>query len=419
MLQFLRTKVGMAILYEDMLTSAPGWTSESLGDAGADFVFDEGTAVPTSDDEAMALWRKLGIAERTVDAATSALTGWKGEDIMAEALLRHGDFACKRFVENDECGQSEAHWEFVPPETGWDDACVQREAASWAISNLSKRRFLAMADTLVGIAGSKPPEDELPELILARGKEMPEKLRLRVVRAMLAARCNEEGCDISKPKEVVAELSVKSRIALYQDAELASAVREAAIAGVDLSFRPDLLVEVYGDEDLDLELRESLWPLLSRQKPAVVERALRLAAKDDQCGFAMAAIEQLAELGKKDLLPRAGKDDPGRVVCLLLNARDDAWASREFRKLLPKRGKILFTEESQDDMDGEGGQTKTSQEKIPVRDMDLGLLPEALREHAGRVETSTSGHVETVSMVFDADGLLSAVHKTSWSGCPC
>jgi hypothetical protein len=417
-LQFFRTKSGMAILYEDMLTSAPGWKSELGVDAGGAFVLGDDVAVPKSEEEAMALWRKLGITQGTVDAATTELVGWDGAGIMAEALLRHGSFVCKRFVEYGECGQSETQWEIVPPETGWTDPCVQREAAVWAILSLSKQRLAALGDVLVGLAGMKPPENRIPETIATRLEEMPESLRLRVVSAMLASRCDKHECELTDPRELVGELSAKSRIALYQDKGRVVPAREAAIAGVDLSRNPELLVEVYGDGSLAPELRENLWPTLLTQKPAVIERALRLAADDERCGFAMAAIERLAGRGKKELLPSAGEDDPARVVCLLLNASDKVWAEREFRKLLPKRGKITFTEERQDEMDGEGGKTKTSEKEIPVREVNLGSLPEGLREHAGTVETSSFG-LEKAYLLFDADGLLSDVYKSVWMGCPC
>jgi hypothetical protein len=51
--------------------------------------------------------------------------------------------------------------------------------------------------------------------------------------------------------------------------------------------------------------------------------------------------------------------------------------------------------------------------------MGLASLSEALREHAGTVETYTSGHLEKVNLLFDGGGLLSGVFKSSWSGCPC
>jgi hypothetical protein len=91
----------------------------------------------------------------------------------------------------------------------------------------------------------------------------------------------------------------------------------------------------------------------------------------------------------------------------------------EFRKLLPKRGEILLVEESTDELDGEGGRKKTSEEKLPVRDLGLRSLPAALREHVGPVETHTVGHAETVDLSFDENGLLEMVSKTVWSGCPC
>jgi hypothetical protein len=420
-LQLLRTKTsptGMAILYEDMLTSSPGWAEAPTVDAGEAFEIGDDVPVPKTDDEAMALWRKLKLTQDTVLGATFAMAGFAGADLMAEALLRQGSFVCKRYVDYDECGESRIEWQDIPPETGFEDPCVQRTAAEWAIGQVKAKRLLALADALVKLASIPPPEEVIPDALVARFADMPEKLRLQVVRGMLAARCDKHGCDEWHPEKRVTELSAKSRIALYQDDKLAVAARQAAIDGVDLSRNPDVLVDVYGDEALDVDVREKLWGTLTAQKPAVQERALRGAAEDKGCAFAMSAIEELASRGKKDLLPRAGKDEPGRVVCLLLNARDQEWAEREFRKLLPKRGKILFVEESTDEMAGPDGH-ESSREKIPVRDMGLGSLPEALREHAGPVQTYTAGHSETVDLSFDSNGLLEMVSKTSWSGCPC
>lgn len=197
------------------------------------------------------------------------------------------------------------------------------------------------------------------------------------------------------------------------------AAREAAIADVDLRKRPDLLVEVYGDDHLAPAVREAAAASLFEQKPAVIERALRAAAEDPRCAFAMSAIEMLAARGKTDLLPRAGRGDPGRVVCLLLNASDRQGAEREFRKLLPKRGKLTIREETQDEADGEGGQRKQTGRRVSVRDLSLDSLPKELGEHDGTVETYTIGHLETVTLIFGDDGLLSGVDKTSWSDYPC
>jgi hypothetical protein len=418
-LQLLRTSTGMAILYEDMLTSSPGWQDAAAIDAGGVFALGDDLPLPKSDHEAMALWRKLELTQATVLDATHAMGDFAGADLMAEALLRHGSFTCKRYVDYDECGESRIEWQEIPPDTGFGDPCVQRTAGVWAIAAVKARRLPALADALVKLASIPAPEEQIPDALVERLADMPEPLRLQVVRAMLAVRCDKEGCGEWQPGLPVAELAAKSRIALYHDDKLAVAARQAAIDGVDLARSPQVLVEVYGDEGLDVAFRQRLWSTLSAQKPAVVERALRLAADDRSCGFAMAAIEALAARGKKDLLPRAGKDDSARVLCLLLNASDRGWARREFRKLLPKRGKILFTEESQDEMDGEGGEKKTSEESIPVRNVGLDTLPEALREHVGPVHTYVTGHAETVDVEFDDEGLLEGVSKTSWSGCPC
>lgn len=430
-LQFLRTRgepagfagrapsqtTGTAILYEDMLTSSPGWQEPATVDAGQDFELGD-VPVPKTDDDAMALWRKLELTEETVRSGTYAIADFAGADLMAEALLRQGSFACKRYVAYDECGESSIEWQDIPPETGWDDACVQRTAAEWAIEQVKAKRLPALAEVLVKLAGLPPPEERIAEALVARFSDMPEKLRLAVVRAMLAARCDKRGCDDWHPERLVTKLSAKSRIVLYQDGELATAARWAAIDGVDLSRHPDVLVELYGDDDLDGELREKFEDVLAAQKPAVRERALRAAAADPRCAFAMSAIDDLAGLGKKDLVPRAGQDEPGRVVCLLLHARDQDWAEREFRKLLPKRGKIVFTEESTDEMAGPDGHQR-SEQKLPARDVSLGQLPAALGARSDSTETYDAGHVDKAGLEFDANGLLIKVWKTSWSGCPC
>jgi hypothetical protein len=419
-LQFLRHSSGVAILYEDLLTSTPGWASTPQADAdGAPSPDLDNLPVPKDDQEAMSHWTKLSITEANVHDVTSALTGTAAALPMAEALLRMGQFLCKRYADYDECGQSRIEWEIIPPQTTFEDPCVARKAALWAIETLTKERLPGLTDTLVALAGMKPPEEEIPDALAKRLVDMPDDLRLRVATAMIANRCDKEGCGEWQPALVFPDLSPKSRITVYQNAKFPIAAREAAIVLVDLSNKPGLLVDVYGDKTLSTQMREKLAPTLFRQKPAVIERALRAGAEDSDCSFAMRAIEELAERGKKDLLPKASDEDPERTICLLLNASDQERAEKEFRKLLPKRGKVLFEEESTDELDGEGGHKKTDRDKILVSQMSLASLPKELGQHTGTVETYTFGHLEKVWMSFNSEGKLDAVFKTSWSGCPC
>jgi hypothetical protein len=423
-LQFLRGKDSMTILYEDMLTSTPGWQEVSAADGGAvdgggGFELGDGVAAPKNDDEAMALWKRLGITYATVDAATSAVADLAGADIMAEALLRHGDFVCKRYAYYGECSGSGAEWEKIPANAGWDDPCVQREAAVWAIGQVNAKRLPALADVWRKLASLPWPEQMILDALVERFSEMPEKLKLELARAMLDTQCDGDKCDNWQPDKAMAALTTGSRLALYRDSKLELTARQAAINGADLSRAPDALVEVYGDDALEPKVRQGFWSDLMMQKPAVLERALRAAADDKNCPFAMAAIEKLAERGKRDLAPRAGRDESERVVCLLLNATDQEWAEREFRKLLPKRGKIEVEEEMEDEADGVGGEKRTSEHEIPVGRMRLRSLPEAAGWHTGRVEYYYNGPRETVELLFDENGLLQTVAKTSWSGCPC
>jgi hypothetical protein len=423
------------IIYEDLLNAEPGWD-----DAPDEDVADLEIAPPKTDEEAMAIWRKL--APTGADYAEKLASIPSDPAVtrpLARVLLDGGAFACDKKIEYDECGNEYSEWEPLDPGSTFDDACLRRRLAVWAIEDagLTEEDAVEYTERLVDLVLLPRPEDELPQAVMTLVSDMKDPIRVR----MIGAAANGERVDLAEAS--LAGLSDASLIALYRRHHLDAAVKELA---ADIDAHRALLLEAMADDALEVATRSDLVDAFDTRDGADIKGALARVAEDDDCALAMSAAVELAERGDSSYLPvkpdNTDAQAHARALCMLLHDPNGARAEAVWESFLPPVGGPTVTEDVDDPY------AEAAERYEPDAGAGAAATPDAAPEEPERLTRATSslsgsldasfgeteptcagttcqvdqpyGHF-SVSFEVAEDGTMyiSNVHTYRWVGCGC
>jgi hypothetical protein len=415
------------IVYEDLLNAEVGWDDKP--EAGVEEL---SVAAPKDDDEALALWHKLAPTGADYPEKLASLPDEPAVTrAMARVLLQGGNLACDKKIEYDECGTEYSEWEPLDPKSTWNDPCLRRRLAIWALEDAG----LTEADLNAGVTAElqkalalAKPEEELPEAIMELVSSMSEPTRVDFIGE--AAEAGRR--DLAEA--ALTGLSDASLVTLYKDNGL-----DAAVKQLDVKKHRAVLVTALADTKLDVATRHEVLDGFNGIKGDDIKAALVQVADDDDCELAMDAAVELAARGDSSKLPKKPDNTDvqahARAICMLMHDPDASRAETRLNAFLPRKGGATITEEVEntfdnygDEGDDEGGEPEEPPEPETIN-QDNSLSP-ALDEAFGQTEPScggTSCQVETgsgnftVSFEIGKDGKLyiSDLHTYRWMGCGC
>jgi hypothetical protein len=345
--------------------------------------------VLTDDASARALWARI--------APTGADWHDKLQEIpaalahpLALAVLRGGNFTCSPPVTGD-CAKP--RYDVDPPHdtAGFDDPCLRRLLALWAIEQLDDGEHVAVADALRAIAAIPPPESELVAAAIQAIPETAFDARL----ALLAVAWRAGQHDL-----------VDAAVGSLDEAHLIAAVRQHHIAGalevLSAEGHRAIYLAAITDEALAPRARTTAIGELAAVSPRLapdVMTALVTATRARDCRVAASAARVLEQHGDLRFVPRRPRSGGVRAMmrgmCVLasyegLQQSDEPSLLASY---LPARGlertTITYDALSEDDPDGDGDVHTTQAADLVPR--SEAVLPE--REDLERAMQHCTGTI--------------------------
>jgi hypothetical protein len=335
----------------------------------------------TDDAAALALWRKI------------APTGADWEDKLQEipagparplalAVMRGGNFLCTKPPAGD-CARPIYEVAAPTDAAGFDDPCLRRLLALWALDQLDDDAS-AIKDALLGVAALPPPESQLVAAAIHAVPETDHDARL----AMLAAAWR------AGQRELVA-----SPIAVLDEPHLFAAVRrhhiDAALEVLSAEGHRAVYLAAIGDEAIGTRARATAIGDLAalstgdRLEPDLAA-ALIAAVGSKDCAVAAAAARALDQHGDHRFVPRRPRTTrPAqlmRAMCVL--ASYEGLLRNDEPSLVPgyvpahglERMTITYDALSEDDPDGDGDpHTTHTAELVPRAEAVLPELEDLAR----------------------------------------
>ncbi len=412
--------------------AARGVVPAVAGESGALGNAVEVAGVPRDGADARGRWRVLAptalgyeaqLAELDAEPATAAA--------MARTLLRDGGFACEDVIVHNECGDEWTELDALDPGATFDDPCLRRRLALWALSRLEPGDAAGLHDVLVGLVAMRAPEAELQAAAFDAVEDDAQRLALLAV------------ADEALAEEQVAALEgddaiLRAATELHLDAAVLRLVERPAA-------HRDALLGALDDDALGVDTRAAVLAAFADDPGADVTTALVALADDVDCGLAARAAEALAVRGDASYLPaRPDTRDPEahlRALCVLgASSLDDrlerlsAWIGR--------RG-VITVDESYDDYhdpsqpqdpddtdlddDGEMVEHDGSMTRITRRVAPAELDGEALLARLALGGSCAAGSThctlvggEVVALAAAGRSLVIAeLSETRYSGCGC
>jgi hypothetical protein len=333
---------------------------------------------------------------------------------MAIALLAGANLRCDDVALDLACGEYVGEIAAPRPDAGFDDPCLRRHLAVWALGELAPEDTRGLADTLAAIVEMGAPravDDPEVEARLAAETMLPEA----VFDAEIDDDLRLELLAIADP-----ELASRRVVDLETRAARRAALRDlhldAALDALDAVDDRDVRVAALADPDLDVETRLALIDELAGDGGADVTAALRDAAGAEDCRLAYQAARALATRGDRSALPtRPRSTDPDehlRALCLL--AHDDD-RDAAFGAWIPARGVDLV---EHDDFDPE----VVRRERVRRDEVSYpALLDEGVWECTGLTCTGSSDRGTLTVDFARARGSLEVrrIETITYSGCGC
>jgi hypothetical protein len=408
----------LRILYEDLLNSEPGWEDRAVADRSAPFARVRSVA------DARAAFDRAAPTAGSIDSLLASVpeVPQVRRLVALAAIEAADDLACTAVVREGQCGEEVIEWATLDPALPWTDPCVRRQAALWALEQggLGRSDLERVSVQLGGMFELRAPERELPKAILQAVAGAGDELRL----TMLAAAV--KGGHVALADQSVEKLGPAAMARAASELHL----DHAALALALPRDRAAMLAALV-DGALAVETRARLLASLEGEKGAPVADALRtLADEAEDCALAMSAALALETRGDPSRLPRwrrdASDDARARALCMLLHDSDSARAEKRWKDFLPARGKVLVTEQLDDDFaerDEAGNKVRTEipDRKLTRRESTLGDLDEDYGKTApscagGECKVNTSDGY--VTLRFEG-AYLAELHRYRWRGCPC
>ena len=323
------------VIYEDLLNSEPGWDRVAAGVKVADL------AAPASSAAALALWKKLAPTGADYHQKLASIPADPAvRRPMALALLSGGDFACTRTVQYSECGEDRLEWADLDPAATFEDPCLRRRLALWALPELDAAEVATLADTILGFLEMEEPEAELQPAALAALARGPEALRLRAY-SVAMARGMEEKIDVTGLSEEGLVLAAR-HLGI-----------DAAALALDRGRHLEHLAALLNDDAaMREETRGEILERLSEVQGVIATEAIRKRAATGPCGLAMDAALALERRGDGSFLPRRWPhedEDAARfALCLSMHDTDEGRARALLESFVGPEGvRVTRTERSE------------------------------------------------------------------------
>jgi len=401
----------LRVVYEDLLNSEPGW------DRVADGVPVANLSAPQGPDQALALWKKLAPTGADYDKKLASIPPDPSvRRPMALALLAGGNFTCAETVSYEECGEDRMDWKDFDLKSTFDNPCLRRRLALWALAELDPGDLPKVADTLRAMLEMDEPEAELQPAALAAFERGPEPLRLTAYKIAVAK-----------------DMEDKIQVAGLSEQGMAMAARELGIDSAALALDPSRQLEVLAqvlndDRQLSDETRGTILATLSEVRGAIVTRALeKLAAGGLNCDLAMSAALALEERGDGSFLPRRwlneDEDAARRALCMSMHDSDEGRARTLLASFVGKQG-VRVTKVSKSEwaeverrMSDAGPEPDAGAETVTSLDEIEELLGEAIEAD----NSDPEWHKREVSFTRADDGglRLDAFDFYDFNGCGC
>ena len=334
----------------------------------------------TNDADATALWHRI--------APTGADWADKLEEVpaalarpLAVAVLRGGNFTCAR-PPAGVCARPIYDVDAPADTAGFDDPCLRRLLALWALGQLDDGDLPQIKDALLGIAAIPPPESQLVAAAIHTIPEASQDERLQIL--AIAWRAGQQDL-------------VDAAAGALDEAHLTAAVQNHHIAGAldILSAEAHRAVYLAAINDEGLATRARTMAIgdlvaLDDKLPSDLAAALVRAVRSKDCAVAAAAARALDQHGDHRFVPRrprtANVGQLMRAVCVL--ASYEALQRNDEPSLLPTyvpahglaRVTITYDPVADDDPDGDGDpHTTHTAELIPRGEAILPELEDLVR----------------------------------------
>jgi len=329
----------------------------------------------TTDAEAVAVWRRILPTGVDWDLRLAQIPEDRVAPLAA-ALLRGGNFACAPLTGGG-CTPGYLGWPDPAPDATFDEPCLRRAVALWAMSNLDGDQVAALVPVLRSIAGSPQVDDELAGAALVAAGDQSEATRLDLLRAA------REAGHAGAVDDELGDMSEQGLITAATDLHI-----DAAIEALDVGLSRPVFLAAVRDRQLRPATRIDAIHELSADvtgaAPRDLEKLLVEAARDPDCGVAATAATTLNGFGKKDAMPRRPRTrkvaDAMRALCVMA-AADAVDAARPFvgptgLKVIERTydANLEFAKDDDDDADGDHD-PRTSRTVETVTGKDLVEIP--------------------------------------------
>ncbi|HMG22892.1 MAG TPA: hypothetical protein VK607_16270 [Kofleriaceae bacterium] len=373
----------------------------------------------TDDAAALAVWRQIAPTGADWDDKLQEIPAAAARPL-AIAVLRGGRFQCTAPAAAD-CAPPA--YDVPPPAAaaGFDDPCLRRMLALWAIDQLDDDDLPAVRDSLLAIAALPPPESQLVAAAIRTVPEADQDARLAVLAAAWRAGQRElvggalGGLDEPHLFAAVGRHHIDGALEILS-AEGHRAVYLAAVTDEALGGR----ARTQAIADLAAVAPDRL--------PADLTTALVAAVKSRDCSVAAAAARALDQHADHRFVPRrprtASTGPLMRALCVL--ASYEAMLHNDEPSLVPdyvparglERMTITYDALSEDDPDGDGDpHTAHTAELVPRGEAvlpELEDLVRAMRHCTGAICVSEDHEFR---FVWNGAGLLQRIELADRPPC--
>ena len=370
------------------------------------------------------MWRKIAPTGATYVEKLAAIPGdARVTRPLARALLAGGNFECKDVVSVSECGDELVSWADLDPKSDFDQPCLRRRLAIWALESggLVEGDLQALGGAPAALLALPAPETELPDRLLSLTDPMSAPLRVGL---LLAA-----APEVATPH--LGGLPDASLDELYEKKHL-----DGAILPLDPDKHRARVLEALADGQLTVETRGKLLERVLKLKGKDVNEALGAVADSaSDCALAMNAAEALEARGDPSHLPRRGSandaDTLSRALCLLVHDRNPVRQLARYKEFLPPRDEVTISEQHDNDfaerdadgkkIDDSPADTHVSRKRLAAFNLDEDYGKEAPLCTSNKCEAHAN--YGTYSVIFAAGArrklYISEIYRYRWSGCPC
>ncbi len=258
---------------------------------------DWNAASAASETEALALWKRIAPTGDDWEAKLDEIP----EDSpiagqLALAVVRGGNFTCVKPQPPRDCPmRTPVDIDPPAPSADFDDPCLRRMLALWAIEELDDAQTLAAYDALKAIAAIPPPESQLIAAVLDAVPET-EQDKLLELRAIAMRAGHRE--------------LVNGRLSDLDDAHMVEAVKlqiDGALEALTATTHRALFLTAVADERMHPSARTSAISELVATSDGALPRDLNAtlvkATKSSSCSVAAAATRVLVQRGQRKLAP--------------------------------------------------------------------------------------------------------------------